>query len=637
MAFGVQAGGGLGTPLVAAIVGIDGCGKSTAFRDAVARLATHGRVAGIGEVVVSGAPQVPVAERTDIPLSRSARAVGLAAKGLRRPTLYKDLKILEFIERSHVRRHLLAHDEPEAVVTDGDPLVNVAAWAVARYGRAELRDDDQRLLDTLQYLAGERRIPLRELPWYVRHGWQLAALNRLHVARFAFPDVVFLLEIDPAVAMERIRGRGAPLQAHENVAFLAELGDAYARVCGLLETRCGVRVVRIPVDRVTHEEVVRRIADAVLAERHERATVAGPFSAEAIEVIATTMSGSFEDQRKVRGIEAAFREFTSRPIRVHAATTHDEARRIAADIVAGGGRTLVSAGGAGTFNAVLEGCHVAGEVPADLRLAFLRKGSADLIGKVLHVPDDLDAAAAAISEGIEAGRRVDADVLAVEAIEPDGSVTTRHLVGFGGLGVFGDVPRFTETRIIKYYKGLLGSLLGDLGPFFVGLLLASLRWLALRLVGRVPPVVVTLDGETLPPSRLVAVIVLNGDLGKDFPLGRGLPLGSGSFRVVAIRYRGLRMMLRQIAACRTAALLDAPAAFGAIVREVRTMQAQPVGTSRPYMVNVDGLRLITRGAVRVSVSGLVHLVSARAGPPPAPPGIDAPQGGAEPWTRSSTS
>ena len=35
-----------------------------------------------------------------------------------------------------------------------------------------------------------------------------------------------------------------------------------------------------------------------------------------------------------------------------------------------------------------------------------------------------------------------------------------HMIGFGGVGIFGDIPRFTESRFIKYYKGFLGYFFG---------------------------------------------------------------------------------------------------------------------------------------------------------------------------------
>ena len=597
--------------VVVAIAGIDGCGKTSTFRDVVGELAHREQAAGVGDEVLCGKPGSALTRRMDIPLSRSAQAVGAVAKGLRRPNLYKDLKFLEFIERTHVRDYLLAHDPPITMVTDGDPLVNIAAWSIARYSRDELAGDDDLLFEVLHYLAGERRIPWRRIPWYLRHGWQLVLLNRLHLANLGFPGLVILLQIDPAVAMERIRARGRPLQLHENEAFLAELAAAYERVCSVLERRCGVPVVRLPVSTASHGDTVRAAVAAIKGVAAGRAE-SGPLSTEAIAVVATTMSGSFEDQRKVGRIGSAFRGLTDREVRVYRTDSHAGAQRLAHDVVEGGGRTLVSAGGAGTFNAVLEGCHVDDTIPPGLRLAFLRKGSADLIGKVLHVPDDLVAAAAAISGGIRHDRNIVADVLAVTTQEPDGTSLRRHLVGFGGFGVFGEVPRFTESRFIKVYKGLLGSLFGDLGPFYVGLALATISWLLRHSLRRQPAMSFVVDGAELPATTWVAVIVLNGDLGKDFPLGRGHSFDSGGFRVVALRYAGLRMILRQIAACRTAALLDRPEDYAAVVVDAVSLVAMPDGGAGPYMVNVDGLRMLTQGTVHIAASGRVALIDAAA-------------------------
>jgi diacylglycerol kinase family enzyme len=324
-------------------------------------------------------------------------------------------------------------------------------------------------------------------------------------------------------------------------------------------------------------------------------------------VIATTMSGSIQDQRKIVRIEPEFRELTSRSVRVHTADSHSEAQAIARDVVTRGARIIVSAGGAGTFNAVLEGAHVNGALPPDVKLGFLRKGSADLIGKVLGIPDDLSAATQAIVGAIEEEHHVAADVLAVGATLPDGQDVRRHMVGFGGAGIFGEVPRFTESRFIKLYKGVLGSLFGDYGPFTVGLSLAAVSWLLQRRLGRVPPMSLTLDDERIPAATWGAVVVVNGDLGSDFPLGRGLPLDGGVFRVVALRYKGLSRALRQMKAARSGTVLDDPDRYDAVVRSVRRLTLHPED-DRPFMVNVDGGRLVTRGEVRIKVSGRIELI-----------------------------
>jgi hypothetical protein len=184
--------------------------------------------------------------------------------------------------------------------------------------------------------------------------------------------------------------------------------------------------------------------------------------------------------------------------------------------------------------------------------------------------------------------------------------------------VFGEVPRFTETRVVKLYKGVLGSLFGDLGPFFVGLPLAIVSWQLQRLVGRVPPVALTMDGEELALDTWSTVLVLNGDLGPDFPLGRGVPLAGGSFRVVGLRYRGMRRALEQLKAARDGRILANPERYAAVVRTARSLVVRPL-EGHAYMVNVDGLRLPARGQTRVAVAGRVTLIAAPRAAPAADP------------------
>lgn len=329
--------------------------------------------------------------------------------------------------------------------------------------------------------------------------------------------------------------------------------------------------------------------------------------AGSIDVIATTMSGSVRDQRQVGRIGPEFRAGTAITVRVHIADSHDEAREIAQEIVRSGGRTLVSAGGAGTFNAVLRGALASGEAPPGLRLAFLRKGSADLIGKVLEIPDDLEAGVRAVLGGLKAGCSLEADVLTVSAASPTGDMGSSPLVGFGGVGVFGEVPRFTESRFVKLYKGVLGTLLGDYGPFYVGLALALISWHLQLLLGRVPPMELEFDGETTDEKRYSAVIFVNGDLGDSFPLATGMPLGEGTFRVIALAQGGVRQSIRQLTAARGGRLAEEAATLGAEVRTVRQLTVRPTGDAS-YLVNVDGVRMPAQGATSVAVTGCVSLV-----------------------------
>ncbi|HEY86887.1 MAG TPA: hypothetical protein G4O06_02500 [Dehalococcoidia bacterium] len=435
-------------------------------------------------------------------------------------------------------------------------------------------------------------------------------LNLLGLSYFLPPDLIFLLDIDPEVAMGRIRARGRPIQVHETAVFLDELSRSYGRVCTLLHERRGIPLTTIDANQLSLDKVVDIVMADVLQHLAGEKPVEIPNSPQRapIEVIATTMSGSIQDQRKVQHIGPAFLSRTSRAVRMHRADSHAQARDITQRLVGEGSRIIVSAGGAGTFNAVMEGCHLAGSVPSDLRLGFLRKGSADLVGKVLGIPDQLEAAVEVILSALETGNCVPADILTVEATEADGGIQHRKLVGFGGLGVFGEVPRFTESRFIKVYKGVLGSLFGDLGPFFVGLGLAMVRWQFQRVLGRVPEMSLVLGEETTATATWVTVLVLNGDLGADLPLGQGLSLGSGSFRVIAMRYQGLPQALRQILAARRGAILREPERYGCIIRTVGSLRVQPRG-ARPYAVNIDGGAMVAHGEASISVSGKIWLLS----------------------------
>lgn len=610
--------------IVVAIVGVDGSGKSATWQGILERLAPEIAVTGIGDRVLTGDPGAVLHERRDLGLGRGIGLVAGMARRRSASRTYRWLKLVDLIGRARMRDAFVRAGHARVIVTDGDPLLNSAAWSAARFHAADLADDDALLLRVMDVLAGDAHIPVRELEAYLRHAPELVVVERLRLCRFAPPDVAILLELPGDVAMTRIRGRGRPPQAHEDAAFLDALGRQYARAGGLLAAHRGVELVRLPVSTLDAASVVdaahRAVADRLARDAAEAAAARDPAVVRsAIHVIATTISGSLRDQRDVGRIEPVVRSLTGRRVVVHVADDHAAARRAAHDAVRAGARTIVSAGGAGTFNAVLEGCHLDGAIPADLSLAFLRKGSADLIGKALRVPSGLEAGAAAIVRGLDAEARVTADVLSVSATDPDGRRVSRHLVGFGGTGVFGDVPRYTEARFVKLYKGILGSLFGDYGPFFTGLALASGRWLVERTRGRIVPATLVLDGVPTPCRAWTAVIVVNGDLGPDFPLGRGLAFDAGRFRVVALPDRGLRGALVQLRACRSGRILDDPAAAGALVREVRELRIEPAGR-RPFMVNVDGLRMPARGSVRLAVSGRVRLVPAGPEPPAAAPG-----------------
>jgi len=111
-----------------------------------------------------------------------------------------------------------------------------------------------------------------------------------------------------------------------------------------------------------------------------------------IDVIATTISGSIKDWGKVKHIVPLFKKHGFENVDLFTVDSHAAVRKKTHECLENGGRIIISAGGSGTFNSALEGCCDSGIRLNEIALGFLRKGSADLIGKTLGMPDDIEQA-----------------------------------------------------------------------------------------------------------------------------------------------------------------------------------------------------------------------------------------------------
>jgi len=315
-----------------------------------------------------------------------------------------------------------------------------------------------------------------------------------------------------------------------------------------------------------------------------------------VDVIATTISGSIRDWSKVDRIVPLFRERGWEDVHLHVAESHPAVRSIARDLAAGGRTTLISAGGSGTFNRVIEGCIDAKVPLATLRIGFLRKGSADLIGKALGMPDEIGEAVAVFVRALETDTTVPCDILQMTTGNPD--EPPRHFAGYGGVGIFGRIPRYTENRFIKYYKGILGQLFGDMGPFFVGATLSSIECVLRGAGGIRRSWRIVADGEEKGRGVYQAMILVNGDLGKDLPFARGVPLGSGDFHLFAFRDIGMARLAGQFRHAWDASILREPARWGfEHVRAAAELRLEPDG-EQPFPINVDGSTML--GKVRAT-------------------------------------
>lgn len=329
--------------------------------------------------------------------------------------------------------------------------------------------------------------------------------------------------------------------------------------------------------------------------------------ARRVQVIATTISGSIQDWGKVEKIVPLFREHGRDDVDLHVVESHREARESTRDLVSRGSRTIISAGGSGTFNAVLEGCIDSGVGLGEITLGFLRKGSADLVGKTLRMPDEIGEAVRVFAESLASGATTPCDVIRVEgAGEKEGP---RHFVGYAGTGIFGRIPHYTENRFIKYYKGVLGQLFGDMGPFFVGATLASIELSFRKLWRGRAEWRIRLDGDDASRAAYQAMIIVNGDLGSDLPFARNVPLGSGDFHIFALRDLGTHRLPGQFKRSWDASILDDSERFGfEAYRAAGSLELTP-RSDRPFPVNVDGSTLKCTGSVLFEIADRIHVIS----------------------------
>ena len=326
-----------------------------------------------------------------------------------------------------------------------------------------------------------------------------------------------------------------------------------------------------------------------------------------IDIIATTISGSIKDWGKIDRLIPLFKTHGEEDVSLFTVDNHLKARQKACELVKNGTEILISAGGSGTFNSVLEGCYDAEVDLANLKLGFLRKGSADLIGKVLNMPDEVEEAVQVFVNSIRENKVIPCDVILVNST--GGNSPDRRFVGYSGAELFGEIPYFTENRFIKYYKGLLSQLFGDLGPFFVGTCLAIMKRLFTRLTAEKRRWSVVADDKEVLKGCFQSLIIVNGDLGPNLPFAKSVPLGSGDFYLFTIEDKGLINLFRQLKHAWDASILQDPDRWGFKSFCLKKQLEIIPDSGGDFPVNVDGSTMKCSKSVRFELIDKIHLLT----------------------------
>jgi thymidylate kinase len=268
-------------PYRLALVGIDGCGKTTT----VARL--RRRLGAEGDVVTVHSPSFH--ENPNAPLqllSRQLREVSLAADelgafGLKVTMLYLQMTLYGAVERSMIEAF-----RPRCVISDRHAIVDTLAYGTVYKSLAPEPLDRETLEPLLRERLAAPAALDAAIAWQQRlqrrlggetSFWDLALdLDRAFdrsppqiLAEFGRryetrpPDAVVLLEVDPVETLRRAAAREeASSELHEDPAILAALREIYEEVLKLLEEHCtDVSVHRVRGDELSIEQTLEAVLE----------------------------------------------------------------------------------------------------------------------------------------------------------------------------------------------------------------------------------------------------------------------------------------------------------------------------------------------------------------------------------------
>ncbi len=255
------------------------CGIDNDRRVQVGRRVTESLGAELGPAVAVGEPMLEAdadgARETaaPVPVLRSRAWLGLMARVFRTGGRFRGSRFGEMVERAAVDEALQYGGSTRFVVGGGNPLVDLLATARAGFYREVFGRED--LGELMQYLAQERKIPGRR--WW-RFMWtapEIWLINVFDLTRLLAPNVLVLLETDPADAMRRLRSVGRTLQPFENEEYLDRLQEGYREVAAALGKRRNTEVLTFGAEATDADEVARGVA-AACRRLAERASAAVP-------------------------------------------------------------------------------------------------------------------------------------------------------------------------------------------------------------------------------------------------------------------------------------------------------------------------------------------------------------------------
>ena len=214
-----------------AVLGIDGSGKSTLSRE-LSKSLSEGRHVALVSDKLDLYTQRQLRPAQPLMTEHIREMLGRYAKQAKSLAFYKIPKLTELLLRDYLLREIRRWYHSDIVVLDGSPVLNLTAWAILY---REESFDQSVCTKAIKILSADDAGIARDDQIY-KDFPELSALKSIKLTHLTLPDLVILIDADPAIARARIDSRGEKKQVHETEEKLAKLRNAYLQVCAVIRS-----------------------------------------------------------------------------------------------------------------------------------------------------------------------------------------------------------------------------------------------------------------------------------------------------------------------------------------------------------------------------------------------------------------
>jgi 1-acyl-sn-glycerol-3-phosphate acyltransferase len=244
-------------PIRVGICSVDREVRNEVFLRVTQRLGKIDRTLGIGPSVYESEGDGLKEITGPIPEARGRAWLGVMARVFRTGGWFIGEKFSQMVEQAQISEALGLRPATRFAVTEGNALVDLLAWAEADFYQGVF--DEAGLNHLMQYLAGEKKIPLGHWWRFIMRATEVWLVNTFQLARPPVPDVLVHVTLPIPRLMARLRSRGEELQRHENEPFLTKLDEGYRQVGSVLRKRRKVEVFEFDASQTDLDKIVDEV------------------------------------------------------------------------------------------------------------------------------------------------------------------------------------------------------------------------------------------------------------------------------------------------------------------------------------------------------------------------------------------